>query len=118
MGSVTGSALTLSASPVTFSKTSCAGDLRPAAGGACSTPHDLGSFPRMASPHRVVRLLLLLVLVPTPLLGQAARVRVRENFRSEPGGEVIAVVEPGLALTRADARDGWLQVDVEGWVWM
>jgi hypothetical protein len=72
----------------------------------------------MTSLHRVVRCLLLLALVPMPVLGQAAKVRVRENFRAQPGGEVIAVVEPGLALTRAGGREGWLEVDVEGWVWM
>jgi hypothetical protein len=77
----------------------------------------------MTSLHRVVRRgLVLLALAPTPLFAQAAaqaaKVRVRENLRSQPSGEVIGVLEPGLALQRAGAREGWLEVDVEGWVWM
>jgi hypothetical protein len=72
----------------------------------------------MTSHHRVAACALLLALAPASLLGQSARVSARENFRAQPAGDVIGVLEPGLALTRTSARDGWLEVDVEGWVWM
>jgi hypothetical protein len=57
-------------------------------------------------------------LVTSPLLGQsAARVRVSENVRSQPNGEVVARVEPGASFAVAGREDRWLQVDLVGWVW-
>jgi hypothetical protein len=73
---------------------------------------------RRALARAAPPVVLMLVLAPAPVLGQTGKVRVREDFRAEPGGEVIGVLEPGLSFTRASARDGWVEVDVEGWVWM
>lgn len=46
-----------------------------------------------------------------------ARVRVAENVRREPNGEVLARMEPGATLAVTGRRDRWLEVDLEGWVW-
>lgn len=56
----------------------------------------------------------------SPAAGMAqetARVRTSENLRKDPNGEVLARLEPGAPLSVVDIRDGWVQVDVEGWVW-
>lgn len=53
-----------------------------------------------------------------PVGGQStARVRVAENVRREPNGEVVARVEPGATMGVVGRRDRWLQVDLEGWMW-
>lgn len=73
----------------------------------------------MTGLQRVVPSALLLVaLLPASLLAQPATLRARESLRSQPDGEVIGVLEPGLGLARVSTRAGWLEVDVEGWVWL
>ena len=53
-----------------------------------------------------------------PLGAQSiARVRVAENVRREPNGEVLARMEPGATMPVRGRQDRWLQVDLEGWVW-
>lgn len=55
---------------------------------------------------------------PWPCAAQAgARVRTAENLRKDPNGELLARLEAGAPLSVLDRRAGWLQVDVEGWVW-
>ena len=64
--------------------------------------------------HAVV----LLLALPALASAQAAEVRVRENVRAAPGGEVIAVVDPGTGLQVVGRRESWLEVALEGWIWM
>lgn len=55
---------------------------------------------------------------PTAISAQeAARVRVEENFRRVPNGEVLAVLEPGTPLRVLDRNGDWVHVALEGWVW-
>ena len=49
---------------------------------------------------------------------QTATVRVEENLRAEPNGEVIGRALPGTRMTVEARRDRWLQVTLEGWVWL
>jgi hypothetical protein len=67
---------------------------------------------------RLRAILLLLLALPTAALGQSAEVTVRENLRATPDGDVVAVVDPGTPLEIVDRREGWLEVRLEGWVWM
>ncbi|MFQ5536056.1 MAG: SH3 domain-containing protein [Gemmatimonadota bacterium] len=47
-----------------------------------------------------------------------ARVAVEENVRRVPNGQVLGRLGPGAPL-RVFGRDGeWLEVEMEGWVWM
>ena len=64
------------------------------------------------------RAILLLALLPTALVAQTGTVRIKDNLRATPNGVVVAVLEPGLSLTIADRQDNWLEVQLEGWVWM
>jgi hypothetical protein len=47
-----------------------------------------------------------------------AQVKVEENIRSEPQGTVLGQALPGAQLSVIDRRDQWVQVDVDGWVWV
>jgi hypothetical protein len=62
---------------------------------------------------------LLLAAVVQPLAGQAreAVVSVQENLRAEPNGVVVAVLDPGTALTVVREQGRWVEVVLEGWVW-
>lgn len=61
----------------------------------------------------------LLVSLPFPGSSQGeATVRIEENFRREPNGLILAQVVPGTTLRVLDSRDGWTQVELEGWVWL
>lgn len=62
--------------------------------------------------------LLVLLALPAPLLAQVGTVRTRENLRAEPNGQVIAVLEPGLVLEVMGRREGWLDTQLDGWVWI
>lgn len=58
------------------------------------------------------------LLLPGRALGQSqARVRVEENLRREPNGQVLARMSPGASVSVVGRRDRWVQVDVDGWVW-
>ena len=73
----------------------------------------------MTSPRGVLqRAILVLALAPVSVTAQSATVRARENLRALPNGDVIGVLEPGLGLAPVGRREQWLEVDVEGWVWM
>jgi hypothetical protein len=64
---------------------------------------------------------LVLVLPAGALDAQEQRYRVlqAENFRQESGpqGRVLASVAAGVQLSGGAARDGWVPVSLEGWVW-
>src|SRR5688572_24878691 len=65
-----------------------------------------------------LRAILFLLALPTAALGQSAELTVRENLRATPDGDVVAVVDPGTPLEIVTRREGWLEVRLEGWVWM
>ncbi len=77
------------------------------------------SSQRRASPAVSALVAVGLLLPSTAARGQSvARVRVEENIRSEPQGTVLGQTLPGAELPVIDRRDEWVQVDVEGWVWV
>ncbi len=61
----------------------------------------------------------LLALLAAPAAhGQGtATLRVSENLRSEPRGAVLGRLETGKTFTVKGGREGWVQVEVQGWVW-
>lgn len=71
-------------------------------------------------PARLSLLLaVLLAALPTEARAQSgATVRVEENFRRAPNDVVVARLSPGTPLTVVGSDGDWLQVDVEGWVWL
>jgi hypothetical protein len=63
--------------------------------------------------------LFLLLTVATPVAAQeSAVVRVEENIRAEPNGQIIGRVMPGSTLVVEGRSDRWLEVTFEGWVWL
>jgi hypothetical protein len=49
---------------------------------------------------------------------QAVAVLSEENFRRDPNGVILGRLSPGASL-QVVGRDGnWVQVDLEGWVWL
>lgn len=62
-----------------------------------------------------------LTLAAAPTLQAQVRYRVirAENFRDEAGssGRVLASLRDGVEVAGGDARDGWVQVALDGWVW-
>ena len=109
-------ALTLPAPPVTFRGRAT----RPGAFWDCFfNPLILRSFQPMTNRSSGVgRVILFVALLPTALVAQTGTVRIKDNLRATPNGAVVAVLEPGLSLTIADRQDNWLEVQLEGWVWM
>jgi len=60
-----------------------------------------------------------LVTLPVGVQAQAgARVRVEENFRRAPNDVVLARLTPGTPLTIVAREGNWVQVDLEGYVWL
>ncbi len=56
--------------------------------------------------------------VATSGLSAQATVRTKENFRSEPNGLVLGVLDAGAPLSVLGHRDKWVEVEVRGWVWI
>jgi hypothetical protein len=52
------------------------------------------------------------------LSAQLATVRVEENFRAGPDEVVLAVLTPGTELAVLGRRGGWVEAELEGWVWI
>lgn len=74
---------------------------------------------RRTSSGSYLLLAALLTSAPTPAAAQStARVRVEENFRRAPNDVVLARLNPGVGLQVVDREGDWLEVDVEGWVWL
>ena len=74
---------------------------------------------RQARVRRYVPLVILL-LMPQANDGRAqsfGQLSLEENFRAAPNGELLLRLEEGALVTIVDRRDGWLEVDLEGWVW-
>jgi hypothetical protein len=71
---------------------------------------------------RLVRALLwgAFLAAATPLAAQTRyRVASEENLRQEPGpqGRLLGRVSQGVALVGGQARDGFVEVTLEGWIW-
>jgi hypothetical protein len=82
--------------------------------------HDLSSF---VSRALVVTCALLLGaavegLRPAGAAGQTATVRVEENLRAAPNDVILGVLSPGSTFAVVDRRPGWLQVELDGWMWI
>jgi hypothetical protein len=79
----------------------------------------------MTLPRRSLILALVIGAASTPASSRvaaqsqpaAASVRVTENFRKEPNGDVLARLDPGTALTVVGRRQDWMEVVLDGWVW-
>lgn len=56
---------------------------------------------------------------PLPAGAQdVGRTRVEENFRRRPNGLVLGRVTAGATVAVVSRKDRWLQVDLDGWMWM
>jgi hypothetical protein len=79
------------------------------------------AFPRKnPSPSRIVvaAAAIACALLPGSVRGQSgATVRVEENLRKAPNGEMLARLLAGTQLSVVSRRQNWLEVVVEGWVW-
>ncbi|HET9950028.1 MAG TPA: hypothetical protein VFQ22_13985 [Longimicrobiales bacterium] len=75
---------------------------------------------RLFGPFRACALLAgtLLAASATGAAAQGASVAREENFRSEPNGTVLGRLRPGTALGVVGREGNWLEVEVEGWVWL
>lgn len=64
---------------------------------------------------------LCLILSLTPAVGRPqATVRVSaggENFLKDPNGRRLATVSQGVELPLLAQRSGWVQVELQGWIW-
>ena len=109
-------ALTLPTPPVTFrGRVTRPGAFR----GRVFNPLILGSFPPMTNRSSGIgRVILFVALLPTALVAQTGTVRIKDNLRATPNGAVVAVLEPGPLTDHSDRRGNWLEVQLEGWVWM
>src|SRR6267143_5683469 len=66
---------------------------------------------------------LALALAGVGVSSVAAQTRYRivrsAPFRQESGpqGKELATVSPGVEVSGGDPREGWVQVELDGWVW-
>ena len=63
----------------------------------------------------VAAALFLISAVPTQ--GQSVEVTQEENFRTEPNGTLIGVLQAGAGLTFVRRQDRWVEATLEGWMW-
>lgn len=45
-------------------------------------------------------------------------VAAEENFRRDPNGTVLGRLNPGASLIGVSREGGWVEVDLEGWIWL
>lgn len=74
---------------------------------------------RSDPPGRWITALLacLLFALPASSHAQAVRLQTSENLRIEPNGALLGALEAGVELPLIDARDTWVEAELEGWVW-
>jgi hypothetical protein len=53
-----------------------------------------------------------------PALAQTATVRTEENLRAAPNDAILGVLSPGAELGVVGRQGGWVEVELEGWVWI
>lgn len=77
-------------------------------------------MPRRTQPSTWFLLLVLASLgSPSAVRSQGVvRVTVDENFRREPNGTILGRLSAGASLLEVGRRAGWVEVDLEGWVWL
>ena len=74
---------------------------------------------RRTSARTLLVFAALVMAAPAGVFGQSrASVRAEENFRRAPNDVVLARLNPGTPLSVVGREDNWLEVDVEGWVWL
>ncbi len=61
--------------------------------------------------------LLICLVSAAGLSAQRVEVSQQENFRTEPNGALIGVLEPGTSMTLTRRQDRWVEATLEGWVW-
>lgn len=71
---------------------------------------------RVRSDVAVVAVFLVSGAAPLPAQ-QMATARIEENFRAEPNGTIVARVLPGSEIPVTRIRGGWVETELEGWVW-
>ena len=49
--------------------------------------------------------------------GQSATLTTEENFRAEQNGRLLGQLRAGMSLEALELTDGWVQFDLDGWVW-
>lgn len=75
---------------------------------------------RFGVPPWLPFVVLLAAMVSIPARAQDRYEVLRnENFRREPrpDGRLLASVNQGALLTGEETRDGWVQINLEGWIW-
>ena len=78
------------------------------------------SVASVALPPWVPLFACMLLAQQVELAAQVAyRVVRAENFRTEPSprGNLLAAVREGAEVRGGDARDGWVEIHLEGWIW-
>ena len=76
-------------------------------------------MPSLTSILRMAGVSALSVMLATaPAVGQVAVVQETENFRVEPNGTILGTLEAGAALSVVGQGEAWVEVALEGWVWM
>jgi hypothetical protein len=71
-----------------------------------------------SNPRRFLLVAALLATSANSAAAQSARVSREENFRREPNGVILGRLGTGAPLQVVTRDENWLQVDVEGWVWL
>ena len=77
-------------------------------------------MPEPISRYSRAALILAVTVSAFPLqsLAQSSgRLRVEENFRLEPQGQVLGRLTLGSPVSIVSRQGNWLEVDVEGWMW-
>ncbi|MEX0936111.1 MAG: hypothetical protein WD013_04335, partial [Gemmatimonadota bacterium] len=62
--------------------------------------------------------LLWIGMTPAQSTAQEAVVRMEENFRAEPNGEVLGRLDPGARIRVGERNGGWTEATVQGFVFI
>jgi hypothetical protein len=69
--------------------------------------------------RRLPLLVLAFLGTPTGAGSQTSMsVTAEENFRRDPNGTVLGRLHPGASVTAVGRRGGWVEADLEGWIWL
>ena len=76
-------------------------------------------MPSLTSVLRMAGVPALSVMLATsPAVGQVAVVQETENFLVAPNGTILGTLEAGATLSVVGQGEAWVEVALEGWVWM
>jgi len=59
-----------------------------------------------------------LLLLPGAVDAQAGQVRVEENVRAQPNGDLLGQLVPGTTLGANRVEGDWVEFTLDAWVWM